>query len=186
VEIERAGFVTYDRAVLKLDPERVAPWNKGIFATPPSVTMVAPTGATQSVLWRNTVSAPLPYWMDPDFDDATWTQAPGGFGQGVAGVTIRTPWSTPDIWLRREFTLGSAAGVIPVIRMRHDDDVEVYLNGVLAVNDPGWCSAYWDFPVLTAARSALRAGRNVLAIHCHNNTGGQFVDAGVGTETGTP
>jgi hypothetical protein len=29
------------------------------------------------------------------------------------------------------------------------------------------------------ARATLKPGRNILAIHCHNKAGGQFVDAGL-------
>lgn len=186
VETERAGLITYDRAVNKVDPDRASPWTKGVFTAPPYVTMVAPTSQSQYVTWRYTTTSPTGSWTDPAYVDTAWSQGGGGFGLGVSGVNIGTNWNTADIWLRREFTLASNTGVVPVVRSRHDDDIEVYINGVLAVQDPGWCSAYWDIPVLTAARSALQTGRNVIAVHCHNATGGQFVDAGIGTIPGTP
>jgi hypothetical protein len=186
VETERAGLATYDRAVNKLDPDRVSPWTKGSFPAAPTVTMVAPNSQAEYVSWHYTTSAPSGTWTDPDYVDTSWSQGAGGFGLGVTGVNTGTAWNTADIWLRREFTLASNSGVVPIVRMRHDDDAEVYINGVLAVQDPGWCGSYWDFPVLTAARSALRTGRNVIAVHCHNATGGQFVDAGIGTIVGTP
>ena len=92
---------------------------------------------------------------------------------------VRTEWKTPDIWIRREFDLPKVDLSTLSLLMHHDDDVEVYLNGVLAIKVKGYTSNYEEFGISEAARKTLKPGQNVIAIHCHQNRGGQFIDAGL-------
>jgi len=62
--------------------------------------------------------------------------------------------------------------------LHHDEDAEVYLNGVLALRTSGWTSNYEAFELSPAARAALKPGRNLVAIHCRQSEGGQYVDLG--------
>jgi hypothetical protein len=45
--------------------------------------------------------------------------------------------------------------------------------------EPDWTSGYVELPLTTEAVTALHSGRNLLAVHCHQNSGGQYVDAGL-------
>ena len=63
--------------------------------------------------------------------------------------------------------------------MHHDEDAEVYLNGVLAVKVSGWIAAYDRFALSHEAGAELKLGKNVIAIHCHQTTGGQYIDFGL-------
>ena len=62
-------------------------------------------------------------------------------------------------------------------RLHHDDDVEVYLDGQLVLKRAGWTTSYRLFE-LPSTVGRLAAGEHVLAIHCHQNRGGQYIDAG--------
>ena len=108
---------------------------------------------------------------------------PAGFGAGG-----RTSWKTPNLWLRREFTLGAltpAELAQVVLNVSHRGDCEIYLNGVLAAKLAGRTSTYVMEPLSDEARAALIPnGPNVLAIQCHEATGprargSQFIDAGL-------
>jgi hypothetical protein len=88
-------------------------------------------------------------------------------------------WNTDAIWLRREFTLPKGPLADLRLTLHHDEDVEVYLNGVLAAKLPGYVSAYQEVPISEAARKALRPGANVLAVSCRQTTGGQYIDVGL-------
>ena len=63
--------------------------------------------------------------------------------------------------------------------MFHDDDAEVYLNGTLAATLPGANNGFAYVPLTGAARAALHAGGNTIAVHCHQIRGGQYIDVGL-------
>jgi hypothetical protein len=71
-----------------------------------------------------------------------------------------------------------------VLRIHHDEDAQVYLNGVLAASPANYTTSYVYVPISQSARAALRPGQtNVIAVHCHQTTGGQFIDVGIALET---
>jgi hypothetical protein len=180
VETEANGLLTYDRAVIKVDLERVAAVNRGDFSRLPQLKVVVATSQANGIPWRYTLDRPADDWFKPDFNDAKWKQGPGGFGtKGTPGSAVRTEWKTDDIWLRREFTLPEGKLVDPHLLLHHDDDAEVYINGVLAVKTTGWTTSYEEFPISEAARAALKPGKNIFAVHCHQVKGGQYIDVGL-------
>ena len=106
-------------------------------------------------------------WEAEGFAHGAWREGPGGFGPDG-----RTDWSTPSIWLRREFEWD--AGDLALL-VRHDEHVEVYVNGVRALSKGGYQNHYAVVGASAEARAAVRKGTNVLAVRCQNNSGGQFV-----------
>jgi hypothetical protein len=92
---------------------------------------------------------------------------------------VRTEWKTSDIWLRRQVTLGELKPGELKVLMNHDEDVEVYVNGVLAAKAPRWIGSYEEFDFRPDAVKALKAGKNTIAVHCRQNTGGQYIDVGL-------
>lgn len=182
VEIEVNGLMTYDRKVLKMDPERVRAANLAVQGPMPVIRTLAPTAAQQAVYWRYTTEQPAGEdWMQPDFDASGWKEGEAGFGrEGTPGAVNRTPWHSNDIWLRRTFELPADFNAAALqLRLHHDEDVEVYLNGVLAVKRSGYTTGYLFVPITAEASAALKAGANTIAIHCRQTTGGQYIDAGL-------
>ena len=133
--------------------------------------------------WRYTTDRPGRLWMSPDFDDANWAYGPGGFGRkGTPGARIGTAWTSPDIWLRRTFSVEEAAmPKAPSLLVHHDEDVEVYLNGVPAARRASYTTDYTLVAMSPAAAKALKPApaENVLAVHCRQTIGGQFIDVGI-------
>jgi len=173
VETEEDGLISYDRAIWKVDPApiRAAARGEGLAA---NVTALLPTANIQPVEWRYTIARPTGDWTKPGFDDSSWKTGQAAFGGGVK----HTDWSTDDIWLRKEITL-TGKPKSPLIRMVHDEDAEVYINGVLAAKDGGYIGSYDDFEVDPKAVAALKSGKNTIAVHCHQTTGGQAIDVGL-------
>lgn len=152
--------------------------------TPLEVRPLAETSEQAPVRWHYTLQPPATNWMESGFDAAGWSYGPGGFGsRNTPGAVVRTDWRTADIWLRREFDIAAGASLTTahsiVLRVHHDEDAEIYLNGVLAAQLPRRTTAYIEVPLAPAAVQALHPGRNELAIHCHQFSGGQYIDAGL-------
>ena len=59
----------------------------------------------------------------------------------------------------------------------YDNGTEVYVNGKLVWKGERWNDQYAGFDVTKALKTALKQGKNTIAVHCHQDEGGQFIDA---------
>ncbi len=185
VEIEINGLITYDREVIKADAGRISLSNS-LYAR--SYEEVVPTSEQTPQAWRYTTTPPASNWYSPSFDDTSWNQGPGGFGtDGTPGAIIGTPWETSDIWLRRTFNPGALTSEDLeklVWRIHHDEAADVYINGQPALSSTGYTTLYVPLPVSSDAKAALiMNASNVLAVHCSQTEGGQYIDVGLSLET---
>ncbi|BCM88432.1 hypothetical protein IAD21_00263 [Abditibacteriota bacterium] len=179
--------MTYDR-VLKVDPAKIRLANA--FHYPfPTYESVVPTSAKETQTYKYTSDKPADNWFGKSYDDSGWKSGPGGFGTSNTADTgkVGTVWNTNDIWLRRTFTLphlSAAQQSQLVLTDSHDDDVEVYINGVLAFKGKGWIGNYENVLMTDEAlHSLVPGGENVFAVHCKQNNGGQYIDVGLSLRT---
>jgi beta-galactosidase/beta-glucuronidase len=129
--------------------------------------------------WRFTLKQPEGAWQSWDFDDARWKTGSGGFGTpGTPNSRVGTDWKTKDIWLRKRFSLESVP-LKPALLIYHDEDAEVFINGQPALSLKGYITDYKVIPLGEAQRALLKKGENLLAVHCKQEAGGQFIDAHV-------
>jgi hypothetical protein len=180
VETECNGLLTYDRSIAKLDPAVLEAAIRG--SREKQFWVLVPDALQSRVTWKYTTEKPDDDWTKPGFDDSQWSQGVGGFGtEPTPGAIVNTTWNTSDIWLRREFTLNKADLVDPRIELHHDEDAEVYFNGVLAAQEPGYITVYEEIRPEAAAIASLQNGTNLMAVHCHQTSGGQYIDVGITT-----
>lgn len=181
VEIEVNGLITYDRARVKGDIPKIRDANRALFSRPPALSTLVPVSRETAASWKFSNTKPADTWMSVGFDDAAWRSGPGGFGtRNTPGATIGTIWDSSDIWMRRTFELRADAKTVnPKLFLHHDEDAEVYLNGVLAAKVSGFATDYELHAISEEARATLKPGLNTLAVHCRQTTGGQFVDVGI-------
>jgi hypothetical protein len=150
----------------------------------PTFAQVVPTSEAAGQSWRFTTATPPANWNTTGFNDSGFSVGNGGFGTaGTPGAVIRTTWNTADIWLRRMFNPGAltpAQIANLVFRLHHDENAELFINGVAAATVTGFTTGYGITPLTTAGRNAVISnGNNLLAVHCHQTTGGQYIDTGI-------
>ena len=172
----------YDKAVWRKyagrDKTKAANWAP--MPKPPVLVTLAPTAQDEPGMWRYTTRGPGEGWFQPGFDAGSWKEGKSGFGtDGTPGAIVNTVWDTRDIWLRREFTLPEGKWDNIGLNVHHDEDVEIYINGVHAATANGYTTDYEALLVNTSAKAALRAGKNVIAVHCRQTGGGQYIDVGL-------
>jgi hypothetical protein len=190
VEIEVNGWLTYDRKVWKINPDDVRAATLKVYETPPHIRPLvthAASGEPSAPLatWRYTTDAPAAdsnalTWSDTGFDDSSWSTGRAGFGtKGTPGARIGTEWNSGEIWLRRTFDLASVPTNTVALAIHHDEDAEVYLNGVKVASLSGYTSDYRFISLDAKTTAALKPGENTLAIHCKQTRGGQYIDCGL-------
>lgn len=139
--------------------------------------LLAPaSGQVADPPWRFTFKKPEGAWSGTSFDDRDWKTGPGGFGEpSTPDSRVATFWRTSDIWMRRTITLDTVPAR-PALYLYHDEDAEVFLNGTLVASFQGFNGRYQSFPIKEEFHSLLKKGNNLIAVHCSQTTGGQFID----------
>lgn len=180
VEIEVNGLMTYDRAVLKFDEKQLAAAHARLYLPAPKVVTLLPTSQEEAQKWRYSEAKPAEGWEKSEFDDSTWKEGPGGFGEPTTpGTKVHTRWKSNDIWLRRTFEVPAGKHEGLHLSMHYDEDAEVYINGVLAAKTTGFTTNYTLVTADEAASKTIREGKNTIAVHCHQTGGGQYIDVGL-------
>ncbi len=156
------------------DTTQAADW--AAMPIPPQTVRLVPTSENSTTAYRYTTEQPQGDWFAADYADRTWKAGPGGLGR--TDGPIKTPWATSDIWVRRIVELTAPVPERVALRIWHDEDAQVYINGELVSQLTGYTTGYevYDIPA-----QSLKPGKNVVAIHCHQTTGGQFIDFGLDT-----
>ncbi|WP_321333734.1 glutaminase domain-containing protein [uncultured Bacteroides sp.] len=136
---------------------------------------------TDAGTWQGsyTYSQPANGWEALQFDDSTWKRGEAAFGTSDM-PRVKTRWDSQDIWVRRDFDLNSDLSKESIyLKYSHDDVFELYLNGEkLVATDYSWNNDVL-LELSDSAKKKLRKGKNILAAHCHNTTGGAYVDFGL-------
>jgi eukaryotic-like serine/threonine-protein kinase len=181
--LRRNGVATVDpaklRAALKFNP--TDPMTADAFVNlleDPFLTPVATQLSIASSNWRWTAAPPETNWMQPAFSDVGWTSSATVVGaKTFVPRSSKTPINShTNLWLRREFELSTIPSGNLVLRINHNHDAQIFLNGAEFVPTADWN----DTEVLVfadrAGRASLKNGRNLLAVHCEDADGGAPID----------
>ena len=150
---------------------------------PKAYQSIAPTSDEAYYEAKYTETAPADGWMDPSFNDSQWKTDGAPFGDNGSA---RTAWHSKDLWTRRVFSMNGSTPEKLLLKIRHDDNIQVYLNGEKIYEHTGWLSKVAYLPVGEAVGRNLKKTNNVLAIHVVNTAGGQWLDAGISAEVVEP
>ena len=132
--------------------------------------------------WQYTFNKPDPEWNLPGYDDSKWKRGEAGFGSSeTPNAKVRTEWKSSDIWIRNAFDLKQVPKKIFLL-IQHDEDASISINGNNVENLKGYSTDSEAYAVHQIDTTHFNTGKNVIAIHCHQTSGGQFIDAGLSSE----
>lgn len=147
-----------------------------------SMEAVAPFAAEKAWTGKYVTQAPTDSWTTIDYDDSGWKSGAAPWGGGDDGYkkTVNTTWegNGTDIYVRRSITLKEIDPKASYyVMFKHDDVFQLYVNGTRVVST----GETWDISGACTRidASLLQEGNNVIACHCHNTTGGAYVDMGL-------
>jgi len=121
-------------------------------------------------------------WTQRTFDDSSWSKEQAAWGTKNEYPNVRNPWTAAnsDIYVRRSVTLTSEDLEKDLwIQFSHDDVFELYVNGsrVVATGET-WLQGE-THQITASEKRYFRVGENIIAAHCHNTTGGAYIDFGL-------
>ncbi|HWJ26023.1 MAG TPA: DUF4965 domain-containing protein [Flavisolibacter sp.] len=143
-------------------------------------TVLLPTTEEKDYQIQYTETEPSNGWMESSFSDQSWKKGAAPFGDDESRA--KTKWKSKDLWVRRTFEVHSKSLDKVYLKLNHDDNVEVFINGQEVYHAKGWTNKFVYLPIPNAA-SVLKQGRNVMAIHVANTAGGAWLDAGIVQES---
>ncbi|QRR02514.1 glutaminase family protein [Dyadobacter sandarakinus] len=155
-------------------------------AAAPVMKTILPVAKQAAYTSRFTTEQPASAdWYKEDYSAANWKSGDAPFStreKNDAMLKTGTEFQQ-EVWYRREFSLAAADLEKPTLNIFHDDDVQVFINGVPAYEcGPCFTSDYEFKPISPAARKALKKGKNILAVHCKNGVGPGYIDVGLADE----
>lgn len=188
VEDEENGLISYDRKVVKVNDNQIKDIRKAVERNYTHTTQViVPISQNNDVVneWKYyTSNTPLSgnSWKDIIFSDTDWKVGKGGFGNDIRDIIINTVWDNSYIYLRRNVSFDNVKkedlGNLQ-IQIFHDEDCEVYINGILALSLPKYVNRYVYAGISGEALATIKLGKaNLVAVKCKQTIGGQFIDLG--------
>lgn len=138
---------------------------------------------TDAEIWEGAYTRKHPSgdWTNIDFNESGWERGKAAFGSPDM-PRISTKWKdeNTDIYVRRSFDISNLDITDDFYLIySHDDVFELYLNGEKLVSTGETWKDNVHLKLSDAAKKMLRKGKNTIAAHCHNTTGGAYVDFGL-------
>jgi hypothetical protein len=182
VENELNGLMSYDR-IVKSDVSKIRKANElAINGIATKHDYLLSTADEQLQTWKYTISQPDDSWMNLDYDDSAWSNGKSGFGNGQPSNTVvGTKWTTNDIWIRKKvkFNITEADLDNLMMKLYHDEDCEIYINGTKVLLRTGYTTDYELDKFPSDYKSCLNLNdSNIVAVHCKQTYGGQYLDLG--------
>lgn len=140
---------------------------------------ILPMADDEAWVGKFTFNKPDGDWTSLNYSTNNWKEGKGAFGTKDQPA-VSTRWTTDDIWVRREFSLNETDINGPLyLKYSHDDVFELYINGEKIVSTGYEWKNNVMLELKDETKKKLKKGKNIIAAHCHNTTGGAYLDFGL-------
>ena len=147
------------------------------------LTSIAPMAGEEA--WEGRVSYTTQSgteWTQSTFDDSSWQRQQAAWGTPNEYPHVKNAWTATnsDIYVRRTISLTAEDLKKDLwVQFSHDDVFELYVNGNRVVSTGETWIQGETHQLTTAEKHYLRVGENIIAAHCHNTSGGAYIDFGL-------
>ncbi|MCR4809428.1 MAG: DUF4965 domain-containing protein [Prevotella sp.] len=121
-------------------------------------------------------------WAQPSFNDSNWKEEKAAWGSRGEYPHVHNSWSdaNSDLYVRRTVDL-KASDLKDDLYMvySHDDVFEIFINGTKVVDTGETWKEDERLHFDDHLKRLLHEGKNVMAVHCHNTSGGAYTDFGL-------
>ena len=120
-------------------------------------------------------------WQENNFNDSKWAEGKAAFGSEDLS-NVRTRWSNEnsDLYVRRTINIDAKdLNEDLVLIYSHDDVFEIYINGTKVASTGEIWREGVTLKLDSKLKKLLKPGKNIIAAHCHNTTGGAYTDFGI-------
>jgi len=126
---------------------------------------------------------PSSTWKATNYTPSTgWVNLEMPLGSPSYLAPYRTTWEGEynAYWIRREFTLDEVnEATTYYLEVFHDDHYEVYFNSRQFLKSDDWTDSNGAPVTKKVSNTALKVGKNVIAVLIQQNTGGAYFDCGL-------
>ena len=135
---------------------------------------ILPTAEEANFNVQYTESKPEGDWKLLNYNSKDWKTGEAPLGDNG---DIKTSWKSDNLWVRRVFDIADVSKINALfLKLNHDDNIEVFLNGKHVYHKRGWTN---KFEYISLDKQHLNAGKNVIAIYLRNTAGGRYLDFGL-------
>ena len=143
--------------------------------------LILPSSVDKDYNFSYTEVMPSGDWKSADYLAGDWKTGAAPFGD--LSQSAKTSWTSKNLWVRRSFDVADPMLKDLALKLNHDDNIEVYLNGNLIYSHIGWTNnKFLYIPIEASVIEGLKKENNILAIHIANTAGGAWLDAGLVTK----
>ena len=181
VEGEVNGLMTYDRKLVKFDADKLNAVHDSLYKGVPKARVLLTTSEHAPQDWRYTFSKPAGEWASISYDDNSWSEGPGPFQNGGDAMFSQgTEWRQGGLWVRRGFELDELPDNLWLEIYQTIAKGTVYVNGTKLDSLDGRrpTRRHYRHANVSNFASALRKGKNVIAIHAEQAPDGSDGEQG--------
>jgi hypothetical protein len=180
VESEVNGLMTYDRKILKFDPEFMRRLSGPLYEQVPKVVTLLSESEHMAQVWKYTTENSDVLWTPDSYDDSDWQTGVAPFtAKADAYIGLGTKWTEDELWLRKSFELKDTGKDLRLIVYYNVGVGEVFINGTKVAEVKDRSRRHYQHIDISEHTKVLKKGTNIVGVHCTKGKRGHAFDMGL-------